>query len=102
MSQLPCPLSRVIGHRELCCMIYSSLVKLWLQPLEGDWREKVLAAKAKGKDSVDRSAQSETPNLAQLSASLPQGWTAMWDAASKRLYYGNQETQVCTTIRLLE
>ncbi len=36
----------------------------------------------------------EKPDLDALSAGLPPGWKALWDKASKELYYGNPSTKV--------
>ena len=36
----------------------------------------------------------EKPDLAALSVGLPAGWKALWDSASKELYYGCPATKV--------
>ena len=88
------------------------------QPVLGDWREKVKAAKVQtkskagsdhGKPEPDSKAAAAAagapavaatpagrPDLAALSAGLPEGWRAMWDKQSNDVYYGNPSTKVCS------
>ena len=70
-----------------------------LQPLAADWRAKIRTAKAEPVEgpSTAGAAQpsaSPQPDLLALSKDLPQGWKAMWDKASKEVYYGNLDTRV--------
>ena len=87
-----------------------------LQPLFGDWRQQVkrrrgdadaevpdtaAAAVATTAAAEQRSTAADTsaaasagpPDLDGLSAGLPEGWRAMWDAGHKRVYYGNLSTK---------
>lgn len=43
---------------------------------------------------VPMSTNNSMPDLDALSAGLPDGWRAMWDASSKGIYYGNLHTMV--------
>ena len=85
-----------------------------LQPLAGDWRAKVRAAKAPASGSPEPEPAPENaaahqlptvvptpagkPDLAALSVGLPEGWKAMWDRSSKQTYYGNLSTKVRATL----
>ena len=70
------------------------------QPLAGNWRSKIKAAKKDG-DGVSATEapagdakSSEKPDLAGLSAGLPRGWKALFDKDSGEVYYGNPKTKV--------
>ena len=73
-----------------------------LQPLAGDWREKVKAAQAAAASPTAATAVAPAPtpapdgrpDLAALTVGLPEGWKAMWDKQSKEVYYGNLTTKV--------
>ena len=84
-----------------------------MQPLAVDWRAKLKASKSKTArreaKAAARSAAAEAsssaatqptpaatgkPDLAALSKGLPEGWRAMWDAASGDVYFGNLGTKV--------
>ena len=75
-----------------------------MQPVAGDWRSKVkAAAKKAGAPQAEKQLESTAPpkdgrpDLAALTAGLPAGWKAMWDKASKDVYYGNPSTKVGAT-----
>ncbi|KAK9806530.1 hypothetical protein WJX73_007844 [Symbiochloris irregularis] len=93
-----------------------------LQPLTGDWREKVRAAKVQSKSKpgqhetkqepkskaaaaatkaplVAAAAPDGRPDLAALTLGLPEGWRAMWDKHSNDVYYGNLSTKETTWAR---
>ncbi len=78
-----------------------------------DWRAKLKASKSKtarreakaaarsaaaeaNSTAADQPASAATgkPDLAALSKGLPEGWRAMWDAASGDVYFGNLGTKV--------
>mmetsp|Transcript_8244 Transcript_8244/g.30403 ORF Transcript_8244/g.30403 Transcript_8244/m.30403 type:complete len:623 (+) Transcript_8244:38-1906(+) len=79
------------------------------QPLLGDWRERVKKAKQQearlaqepptnardgaGAATVDSSHPVQPPDLSPYQVDLPEGWHAMWDAASGDVYYGNITTR---------
>ncbi|EIE24375.1 hypothetical protein COCSUDRAFT_83679 [Coccomyxa subellipsoidea C-169] len=70
------------------------------QPLAVDWREKLKTTKAAAeKKRKPVSAQqapvtyTEKPDLEALSVGLPAGWKALWDKASKEVYYANPKTK---------
>lgn len=94
----------------------------WLQPVVGDWRERLKQGKTQrqaqdvaapvdaGPDqaagpgassasgggasgTVVSSAGHDVPDLDALSEGLPPGWRAMWDKTHRRLYFGNLATQ---------
>ena len=82
---------------------------LVLQPLAVDWRAKakkgstsrsqsnsdlVGTAAAAAATQPDATAAASPPDLEALSATLPEGWRAMWDATHARVYYGNLTTKV--------
>ena len=75
--------------------------KFNLQPLRGDWRQKVKAAQKleqkKGQDPVKASksgGQQKPPDLSKENQGLPTGWQAIWDQASQKVYFGNIITKV--------
>lgn len=75
-----------------------------MQPIRGDWRTKVKAARK----AVQKEAEAErapakevphveqTPDLSEQNKGLPPGWQAIWDPASKGVYYGNINTKVAS------
>ena len=85
---------------------------LLLQPLAGDWRQRVKAAQRRERASepvgsgagkparaaaaaaAPGGAGAAAPDLAALSAGLPPGWKAVLDKASGDVYYGNPATKV--------
>lgn len=89
------------------------LTPLWLQPLAGDWRQRVKAAHKRERASEPAAAAAAkptraaaaaaaspggaAPDLAALSAGLPPGWKAVLDKASGDVYYGNPVTKVGET-----
>ena len=72
------------------------------QPVRGDWRSKVKVARK----SVQKAAETQeapakeaprlehAPDLSEQNKGLPPGWQAIWDPASKGVYYGNINTKV--------
>lgn len=92
---------RLSADRSLC---------LWfLQPLAGDWRQRVKAAQRRERSAepaAGKPAKAAAPaaasvpaaggavDLAALSAGLPPGWKAMRDKATGDVYYGNPATKV--------
>jgi len=66
-----------------------------MQPIVGDWRAKVKAAKKAAK-KADKPPKDGQPDLKEASRGLPAGWQAIWDAASKKVYFGNMVTKVQT------
>lgn len=80
---------------------------LCLQPLAGDWRERLKAGKAEAgspEQVTGKAAPAAAPaaapvsdgrpDLAALTRGLPKGWRAMWDKQSREVYYGNLGTKV--------
>ncbi len=94
----------------------------WLQPVVGDWRERLKQGKTQrqaqdvaapvdagptqaagpgassasgggASGTVASSAGHDVPDLDALSEGLPPGWRAMWDTTHRRLYFGNLATQ---------
>lgn len=111
----PCP---------LCPHVLSAqpLVGDWRQQLLGDGAGEAAAEqqqqqqtaqqpaakkrrKHEGEAAVDEEAgvaavsgtSSSKPDLTALSAGLPKGWRALYDAASGMVYYGNKKTKVRTS-----
>lgn len=93
---------------------------LHVQPVVGDWQQRVKQAKRQQRSSdaaaaataaaaaAEPAAQAKAvagsgpaaaaarggkPDLDALSEGLPSGWRAMWDATHSRVYYGNLDTQ---------
>lgn len=92
-----------------------------MQPVVGDWRERLKQGKPQrqrqaqgsgqpaaaaatqaaspdaGSGGAARAAASgaehDVPDLDALSEGLPPGWRAMWDKTHRRLYFGNLATQ---------
>lgn len=89
-----------------------------LQPVLGDWQERVKLAKrqkrgegaaaaaaaasaqqhaspaaAEAAEPEPAAADGGRPDLDALSEGLEPGWRAMWDKTHKRVYWGNLETQ---------
>ena len=83
--------------------ITGTLTRTWLQPLAGDWRERVKARGASPEDKAQPSsaprpsskARDGRPDLAELSRGLPGGWKALWDPKQQQVYFGNARTKVC-------
>ena len=66
-----------------------------MQPIVGDWRAKVKAAKRAAKKA--EKAPRDDPKdrlLAEANQGLPSGWRAIRDATSNKIYYGNMVTKV--------
>ena len=105
-------------HRHMCGSSHlpSPSCPLCLQPVVGDWQQRVKQAKrhqradaaaaaasaasaatqakaAAGSAPAAAAARGTKPDLDALSEGLPSGWRAMWDATHSRVYFGNLETQ---------
>lgn len=75
-----------------------------LQPVGGDWRDKVKAAKKeekRAKKTSKASKSSAAVDLDALTATLPPNWHAMRDPASGEVYYGNLATKVSSGVKVL-
>ena len=68
---------------------------MFTQPIVGDWRAKVKAAKKAAK-KAEKAPQDDPKDrlLAEANQGLPSGWRAIRDATSKKIYYGNMVTKV--------
>ena len=79
-----------------------------MQPVRGDWRSRVKAARKNVQKAAEKQKAAETqkapakqapreeqaPDLSEQNKGLPPGWQAIWDAKSKGVYYGNIDTKV--------
>ena len=87
-----------------------------LQPVAGDWRDRLKARAAVPAEAEEQPQQSSSkpkagskaaegkPDLAELGKGLPKGWRALWDPKQAQVYYGNARTKVgsCTGLLVWE
>lgn len=72
------------------------------QPVAGDWRDKIKAARKEEKRAAKKAAKaksSDVVDLDALSATLPANWRAM-RAPEGDIYYGNIATKVLQLLHL--
>lgn len=98
-------------QKYLACTCGFTLCLSHVQPLSGDWRQKVKAVAAAGSSpaaaassppagsppaavEATPAAASSKPDLAALSEGLSTNWKALWDKTSGEVYYGNVNTKV--------